>query len=82
MVDNGRRDEKIIAIPFSDPTYNIFTDIKELPMHIFEEMRHFFSVYKNLEGMETAVEQADGREKAVKIVIDSMKRYEDKYGKE
>ena len=27
MVDGGRGDEKIIAIPFSDPTYNEYTDI-------------------------------------------------------
>ena len=53
MIDSGRNDEKIIAIPVNDPTYNGYTDIKELPPHIFEEMRHFFRVYKNLEGKET-----------------------------
>lgn len=42
MIDNGRRDEKIIAIPFNDPNYNHYTDIQQLPMHIFDEMRHFF----------------------------------------
>lgn len=52
MIDNGRRDEKIIAIPFNDPNYNHYTDIQQLPMHIFDEMRHFFSVYKNLENKE------------------------------
>ena len=50
MIDSGRNDEKIIAIPVSDPTYNTYTDIKELPGHIFEEMQHFFRVYKNLGG--------------------------------
>ena len=50
MIDSGRNDEKIIAIPVSDPTYNSYRDIKELPAHIFEEMQHFFRVYKNLEG--------------------------------
>ena len=49
MIDNGRRDEKIIAIPFGDPNYNMYTGIDQLPNHIFEEMRHFFQVYKNLE---------------------------------
>ena len=46
MEDNGKRDEKIIAIPFNDPTYNQYQDIKELPKHIFSEMKHFFTVYK------------------------------------
>ena len=27
MIDNGRDDEKIIAIPFNDPTYNNYKDI-------------------------------------------------------
>ena len=31
MIDSGRNDEKIIAIPVNDPTYNGYTDIKELP---------------------------------------------------
>ena len=41
--------EKIIAIPYNDPTYNYYTDIEQLPEHIFEEIQHFFSVYKDLE---------------------------------
>ena len=50
MVDSGKRDEKIIALPFGDPTYKDYTDIEQLPSHIFDEMRHFFTVYKSLEG--------------------------------
>ena len=42
MIDAGMGDEKIIAIPYSDPTYKGFTDIKELPEHILEELKHFF----------------------------------------
>ena len=38
MIDSGRNDEKIIAIPVNDPTYNGSRDIKELPAHIFEEI--------------------------------------------
>ena len=48
MIDSGRNDEKIIAIPYSDPTYNSYHDISELPRHIFDEMSHFFRVYKAL----------------------------------
>ena len=46
MIDNGRYDEKIIAIPFNDPNYNMYRDISELPGHVFEEMRHFFTVWE------------------------------------
>ena len=47
MMDNGRSDEKIIAIPFNDPNYNMYHSVRELPMHVFNEMKHFFTVYKN-----------------------------------
>ena len=81
MIDGGRRDEKIIAIPFGDPTYNGYNDIDELPRHIFDEMRHFFSVYKSLEGKQTAVDEVQGREVAVSIIDEAIQNYKDKYGK-
>lgn len=75
MVDNGRNDEKIIAIPFKDPNYNQYTDIDQLPRHIFDEMRHFFSVYKNLENKTTAVNEVSDRTAAVRTVGEAIDRY-------
>ena len=81
MIDNGRDDAKIIAIPFGDPTYNQYTDIDQLPKHIFEEMRHFFSVYKNLENKTTAVNEVSGREVAVKIIREAIDSYVENFCK-
>lgn len=75
MIDNGRNDEKIIAIPFNDPTYNSYTDISQLPIHIFNEMKHFFSVYKSLENKETAVDEVKGLSDAVEIITKSIESY-------
>ena len=75
MSDGGRNDEKIIAIPFADPTYNKYKDISELPPHVFEEMRHFFNVYKTLEAKETVAGEVNGREAAVKVVADALDNY-------
>ena len=75
MVDNGKCDEKIIAIPFSDPNYNIYTDIDQLPSHVFEEMRHFFSVYKNLENKTTAVDEVSDRAMAIDIIKKAIDSY-------
>ena len=75
MLDGGRNDEKIIAIPFNDPTYNEYTDISQLPEHIFDEMRHFFTVYKALEHKETAVDEVNGREDAVAIIQAAIDSY-------
>ena len=75
MIDSGATDDKIIAIPFNDPMYNTYKNIDELPTHIYEEMRHFFSVYKSLEGKETAVDEAKGRDEAIKIIEQSLENY-------
>ena len=75
MLDQGRLDEKIIAIPFEDPTYNHYTDIYQLPEHISEEMNHFFRVYKQLEGKDTIVNEVGDREKAVGIVAQAIENY-------
>ena len=77
MIDNGRNDEKIIAIPFNDPNYNMYTDITQLPIHIFDEMRHFFTVYKALEHKETAVHEVQGKEEAMKIIVHCINRYKE-----
>ena len=75
MLDGGRNDEKIIAIPFSDPTYNEYKDISELPAHIFDEMAHFFSVYKALEGKDTVAGEVNGREAAVTVIQGALDHY-------
>ncbi|MBQ8378340.1 MAG: inorganic diphosphatase [Oscillospiraceae bacterium] len=77
MSDNGAADEKIICIPFTDPTYNIYTDINQLPKHIFEEMSHFFQVYKQLEGKDTVIDEIQGAEKAKEIIQSCIDRYID-----
>ncbi len=81
MIDNGRNDEKIIAIPFSDPNNNQYTDISQLPKHVFDEMCHFFKVYKNLENKDTAVDEVRGREEAVRIISQSIDNYVEKFCK-
>ena len=81
MIDSERNDEKIIAIPFNDPNYNMYTDITQLPKHVFDEMKHFFTVYKNLEHKETAVNEVQGREEAVKIIDNAIDNYVEKFCK-
>ena len=79
MRDQGKMDEKIIAIPFNDPVYNSYKDISELPSHIFNEMRHFFSVYKSLEGKETVVDEEQGSEAARQIISKCLDNYIEKF---
>ncbi len=75
MMDSGRNDEKIIAVPFDDPTYNSYTDISQIPQHKFDEIRHFFKVYKELEGKETVVNEIRGADEAKTIIKSAIDGY-------
>ena len=77
MKDNGSVDEKIIAIPFTDPTYNTYKSINDLPQHVFDEMRHFFMVYKQLEKKETAVESALDADEALRVIEKCIRCYQE-----
>ena len=81
MIDNERHDDKIIAIPLNDPNYNTYTNIDELPKHIFEEMIHFFKVYKQLENKTTAVDEIENAESARQIISGDINNYIEKFCK-
>ncbi len=81
MIDNGDPDDKIIAIPFDDPTYNSYTDINQLPKHVFAEMSHFFTIYKSLENKDTAIDEIKGKDAAIRIIDECIERYIDCYCK-
>ena len=79
MVDQGKLDEKIIAVPFNDPTYNTYHNISELPGHVVTEMRHFFTVYKSLENKETMVDEEQGPEAAKETIQKALDNYIERF---
>ena len=81
MIDSDEIDEKIIAIPFGDPSLLQYKDIKELPNHLLSEMKHFFEVYKSLEGKKTYILDVEGADAAKAIIAKGMKAYDKKFGK-
>ena len=80
MLDGGKMDDKIIAVPFSDPSYFDIKSIDELPPHIFDEILHFFTVYKQLENKQTDVKSLYGPTEARAIVKDAIDNYNATYG--
>lgn len=77
MVDDGYIDEKIVAVCTDDPFYSTFNDISELPGFVGNEIRHFFRVYKNLEGKQTQVTAICGKGEALKSIHNSLIAHED-----
>ena len=68
MIDGGKLDDKIIAIPFSDPTYHGIKSLHELPSHIFDENK------------QTAVKELFDYKEAEEIIRSCIQQYEDAFG--
>lgn len=78
MTDDDSADEKIIAVPFRDPSLSCYADISQLPSHTFQEIKHFFSVYKTLENKHTAVNEVLGSIQAYKTIANCIENYKKK----
>ena len=75
MIDNGLPDDKIIAVAVSDPFYKNYNDISEIPEHVMAEIKHFFQVYKTLEGKDTLVDDFKGTKEAEAIIQEALDDY-------
>ena len=76
MTDGGYPDEKILSVPFADPIYNGYKSVYELPKHVFDEICHFFTVYKQLEQKETVVDELLDAGDAKQIIKHAMENYQ------
>ena len=75
MIDNGQVDEKIVAVCKNDPYHNQFSDVSELPNHLFAEIKHFYEVYKMLEYKETIVNMVESANEAKRIINECLENY-------
>lgn len=79
MEDQGKLDDKVIAVCLDDPEYNQYTDISELPKHKLSEIRDFFEIYKKLENKKTVVKEIQNAKVAHKIIEESITLYKKTY---
>jgi inorganic pyrophosphatase len=76
MRDEKGPDEKILCVPVADPLWNHIQTLEDVPPHLLKEIKHFFSVYKDLEEKKTGVEGWEmDRSQALKIIARAQQRY-------
>ncbi|GAA0162393.1 pyrophosphatase [Lithospermum erythrorhizon] len=75
MIDQGERDDKIIAVCADDPEFRHYRSIDELAPHRLAEIRRFFEDYKKNENKSVAVEDFLPAEAAVEAIKYSMDLY-------
>ena len=76
MVDGGDQDDKVIAVATKDRFYRDYTSITQLPQHLTDEIRHFFCVYKALEGKVTEAKEMLDADAAVEMVKTCMDKFD------
>ncbi|KAG6505478.1 hypothetical protein ZIOFF_037834 [Zingiber officinale] len=78
MIDQGEKDDKIIAVCADDPEYRHYNDLNELSPHRLAEIRRFFEDYKKNENKEVAVNEflpANAAREAIQYSMDLYAQY-------
>jgi inorganic pyrophosphatase len=75
MEDDAGIDDKVLAVPLTDPGWSTFETLDDVPQQLQNEIAHFFTVYKQLENKKVEVEGWFSREDAVNEIEASRVRF-------
>ncbi len=81
MIDNGEKDDKIIAVATKDPAVNYINNVNELPKHFITVLRNYFENYKVLENKKVEIDEFQDKESAYKIIEESIEFYKTNFPK-
>ena len=81
MIDSGDNDNKIIAVPASDPRFADVKDLQDVNKHTLKEIEHFYSTYKKLQNKVVDVKGFQNLESAHKAISESLDMYKKKFVK-
>ena len=74
MKDGEKRNDKVLAVPLTDPAWNWLDKLDDLPEQLAEEIVHFFYVYNDLEGGEGEIEGWGSRVEALEHDVEVRER--------
>lgn len=77
MRDGGDNDFKILGVPDSDPFFEEFKELENVPVSFLNEVSHFFSTYKQLEGAHVESLGWSGVKSAMATIDDAIERYKE-----
>ncbi len=81
MIDGGEGDDKVIAVPKSDPRFDEIQDLADVNKHTVKEIQHFFETYKTIDGKKVEITGIEGREAAYVAVKKGLEMYAEKFPK-
>lgn len=81
MLDRDQEDAKeILAVPATDPSFNGYHDLSDVPQSYLNEVAHFSEVYKDLEGQRTKPIGWENVAAAKEEILRSIRLYEERFG--
>jgi inorganic pyrophosphatase len=79
MIDNGEKDDKIIAVATKDPSVNHYTNIDSLPAHFKAVLRNYFEQYKVLEDKVVLIDNFQDKETAYSVIQAAIDLYSQRF---
>lgn len=79
MIDNGEKDDKIIAVATKDPSVNHYSNIDSLPAHFKAVLRNYFEQYKVLENKVVLIDNFQDKETAYSVIQSAIDLYAQKF---
>jgi len=76
MVDDGKEDDKVLAVPLGEPEYAEIYNYTQIFPHQLRKIQHFFETYKLLEGKHTSSDGWADAASARASIIESAQRFE------
>jgi inorganic pyrophosphatase len=80
MADEGKADDKLIAVHADDPAFVEYDGLASLPSHLMKQLRRFFEDYKALENKVVVVEEPRDKQVALCVVADAVQLYSRRFG--
>ena len=80
MIDEGETDTKLIACIDDDPNHKDINNISDVPQSVLDEIKIFFSTYKDYKGAKIAItgfEDADYAQKELAETKELFTKYKD-----
>ncbi|MBA2516247.1 MAG: inorganic diphosphatase [Solirubrobacterales bacterium] len=72
--DKGQ-DDKVLCVPLEDPQWDQMEQLEDLPDQLRDEIAHFFSIYKQPEGLKATVNGWFSRDEALAVIDESRQRF-------
>jgi inorganic pyrophosphatase len=75
MTGDKGQDDKIVCVPFADPHWSGLEKLEDIPRQLRTEIEHFFSIYKQPEGLDVDVQGFEDCDAALAIIDGARERF-------